>query len=99
MNGEKYCGKIMYLNKGYRCSYHYHKLKDETFYILKGKVLMKVGGKKTIMKEGDSIHILPGMKHSFAGLKDSEILEISTQHFENDSYRDNESGVYDENDF
>ena len=98
-NSEKYCGKILHLDKGYRCSLHYHKLKDETFYILKGKVLMQTSGKKIVMEKGDPVHILPGMKHSFAGLEDSKILEISTQHFEDDSYRDNESGVYDEENF
>ena len=40
-----YCGKKLILNKGFRCSMHYHKNKDETFYILKGKVLMEIDNK------------------------------------------------------
>ena len=37
-NSELYCGKILELNEDKRCSIHYHKLKDETFYILSGNV-------------------------------------------------------------
>jgi len=93
-NNEKYCCKILYLKKGYRCSYHYHKLKDETFYILKGRVLINVNYNITKMKKESIINIWPKTKHAFAGIEDSIILEISTQHFEEDSYRENKSGVY-----
>lgn len=37
-NSQKYCGKLLYIAKGRRTSLHYHKLKDETFYIQSGKV-------------------------------------------------------------
>jgi len=91
-NTEKYCAKILYLKKGYRCSYHYHKIKDETFYILKGVILMEFGGEEFLMEKGSKIHIPIGIKHRFTGLIDSEILEVSTQHFEDDSYRLIKSG-------
>lgn len=91
-NNELYCGKILKLKEGYKCSYHYHKIKDETFHILKGKVFMKVKGHQFILNVGDSIRLEPGTYHSFSGMVDSEILEISTQHFEEDSYRKDESG-------
>ncbi|MBS3132454.1 cupin domain-containing protein [Candidatus Woesearchaeota archaeon] len=90
-----YCGKILVLNKGYRCSMHHHKLKDETFYILKGKVLLEIGMKKHVMNPGDSMLIKPGQKHRFTGLEDSEIVEFSTHHEDSDSYRDEVSGKAD----
>ena len=37
-NTDKYCGKLLYIIKGKRCSLHYHINKDETFYIQSGKV-------------------------------------------------------------
>jgi len=86
-NSKLYCGKILHLLKNYCCSYHYHKVKDETFYILKGSVRMNIEGSVTNMLPGKSIHIKPGTKHQFLGLEESEILEISTQHFDSDSYR------------
>lgn len=83
-----YCGKRLILNKDHRCSMHHHKNKDETFYILSGKVLMEVNDKKQIMAEGDSILITPNTKHRFTGLEGSEIMEFSTHHEDSDSYRE-----------
>ncbi len=91
-NDEKYCGKILVLNKSKRCSLHFHVLKHETFYISKGLVEMELieknGEKRTFtMKPGDALEIPPGLMHRFTGLEDSEIMEFSTQHFDEDSYR------------
>jgi quercetin dioxygenase-like cupin family protein len=92
VNTSEYCGKFLYLDKGKRSSLHFHKIKDETFYILSGKVLMEVEGNEKVMIEGDSIRIMPGQKHRFSGLNDSVIIEFSTHHEEDDSYRDELSG-------
>ncbi|MBU0614629.1 MAG: cupin domain-containing protein [Nanoarchaeota archaeon] len=92
---REYCGKKLVLKKGYRCSMHHHKNKDETFYLVKGKVLLELAGKKQVLKPGDSVLVLPGAKHRFTGLEDSEIIEFSTHHEDSDSYRDEESGKAD----
>ena len=83
-----YCGKKLILNKGFRCSMHHHKNKDETFYILKGKVLLELGENKQIMLPGESMLVEPHQKHRFTGLEDSEIMEFSTHHEDEDSYRE-----------
>jgi mannose-6-phosphate isomerase-like protein (cupin superfamily) len=90
-----YCGKILLLKKGYRCSLHHHKVKDETFYISKGCVLLECDGKAVIMNPGDALLIQPNSKHRFTGLQDSEIFEFSTHHEDSDSYRDELSGKVD----
>ena len=41
VNTKEYCGKLLYFVKDKKCSWHYHKLKDETFYIQSGKILLK----------------------------------------------------------
>ena len=87
-----YCGKKLILKKNYRCSTHQHKKKDEVFYIIKGKVLLEADGKKTIMKPGDSFHVIPGCYHRFTGLENSEMIEFSSHHDEKDSYRTELSG-------
>jgi quercetin dioxygenase-like cupin family protein len=92
VNTDKYCGKILRLNKEYRCSRHYHKLKDETFYIWSGKVLFELNDKKITLSPGDSVRIHPGDWHRFAGLEESVILEFSTHHKDEDSYRSEPSG-------
>jgi uncharacterized cupin superfamily protein len=86
-NCSLYCGKILHLRKGYRCSIHWHDEKDETFYILRGLVLLEIGGDSFTMQEGDTIRVYPGVAHRFTGLQPSQILEISTQHKEADSCR------------
>ncbi len=86
-NDEKYCGKKLVLNKGKRCSLHHHKLKDETFYLDSGKVLMELDGNEMLMSPGNIIEIPKGKLHRFSGLEDSVIFEFSTRHFDDDSYR------------
>ncbi len=95
-NNDKYCCKILSLNKGYQCSLHYHKKKDETFLVLKGKVRLELGDTIMILSDGHFVRVPPGTKHRFAGLEDSQILEASTHHEEKDSYRDEESRKMDD---
>jgi quercetin dioxygenase-like cupin family protein len=38
VNNEKYCGKILSFEKDKKFSIHYHKDKDEVFYVRKGKL-------------------------------------------------------------
>ena len=40
VNKEEYCGKLLFFKKGKRCSWHYHKLKDETFHVHKGSLML-----------------------------------------------------------
>jgi mannose-6-phosphate isomerase len=91
-NDPLYCGKILRLKQGKRCSLHYHKRKTETFYLQSGRVRMELRhpdgrAEDVVMKPGDSLEIYPGLVHRFSGIEDSEIVEFSTQHFEEDSYR------------
>lgn len=39
-NDSKYCGKLLHFNAGKKCSFHFHKLKHETFYLHSGSVLI-----------------------------------------------------------
>jgi len=91
INNEKYCGKKLILKKGFRGSMHKHKIKEETFYIQSGRVLMELEDKKWIMQKGDIQHLTPGDWHRFTGLEDSEMFEFSTQHQDEDTYRKTES--------
>jgi quercetin dioxygenase-like cupin family protein len=99
VNNSKYCGKKLVLKKGYRCSIHKHDIKDETFYILYGKVLLEteIEGKKEtrLMTAGDVFHVIPGMWHRFTGIEPSGIMEFSTFHMDEDSIRKEPSGKID----
>ncbi len=87
-NTEKYCGKKLILERGKRVSLHKHKNKDETFYIDEGRVLMELGDETKVMTKGDVVRIFPETLHRFTGLSDSTIIEISTHHEDEDSYRE-----------
>lgn len=91
-NNELYCGKKLYVTKGKRGSLHFHKNKDESFYIEKGKILLEIKNKKILMNEGDTIRIPRNTIHRYSGLKDSVIIETSTHHEDSDSYRKEISG-------
>jgi mannose-6-phosphate isomerase len=91
VNNDRYCGKILNLTKGYRGSMHYHKNKHETFYILEGRVLMELDSERKVMFPGEVQEIRPYGKHRFTGLEDSKIIEFSTHHDDEDTYRDRES--------
>lgn len=91
VNKPRYCGKKLIVKKGYRCSLHFHKIKEESFYILSGKILLETDDGKNrsirIMESGDIAHIEIGQLHRFTGIADSELIEFSTFHMEEDSYR------------
>lgn len=97
VNCKDYCGKILFFAKGKQCSWHYHKLKDEVFYVQTGRVMVYYNDDPdcqsfnnysvTILEQGDKFHIPIGMRHRVYALADSEILEISTEHFDFDSIR------------
>ncbi len=94
VNTEEYCGKLLYFVKGKKCSWHYHKLKDETFYIQSGRILLRYSdgdemayADDIILTKGDKFHIYRGLRHQMLALEDTELFEFSTQHFDEDSYR------------
>ena len=94
VNKDEYCGKLLHMIKGKKCSWHYHKLKDETFYLQEGKILLKYSdednieeSKELILERGDKFHVYRGLRHQMFALEDTDLFEFSTQHFDNDSYR------------
>ena len=80
---EKYVGKILFVKAGERLSLQYHEVKDETIYVLSGKMVFEVGERDKeredlIMKAGDSYRIRPFTVHRMIAVEDTQILEAST---------------------
>lgn len=93
-NCEHYCGKFLIFNKDKECSLHMHKEKNEMFMVLKGAFLIKTSFKpsekmdKEIYYPGNMIIIHSGLYHQMKGLdQPSVLLEISSEHKDEDSYR------------
>jgi D-lyxose ketol-isomerase len=101
-NSPLYCGKILTINPGFRCSLHYHRLKTETFLVTSGVVLLELAAHvddwkvlsftSMFLLPGQSYTLLPGQLHRFSSLEGATVIEFSTQHFDYDSYRLEESG-------
>ena len=94
VNCEKYCGKILFIAKDKKCSWHYHDKKDEVFYVQSGKIRISYGltddieaSTTKILERGDKFHVPIGMRHQMYGLEDTELFEFSTEHFDSDSIR------------
>jgi mannose-6-phosphate isomerase-like protein (cupin superfamily) len=91
-NDARYCGKLLFVKAGKRCSLHFHRKKYETFFVQSGRITMRLrhrdGREESFeMKKGDCLEIPQGTAHQFAALEDCELFEFSTQHFEDDSHR------------
>lgn len=92
-NCKEYCGKILVFKKGCKFSMHYHLLKKETWYVNKGQFEFRwidtLTAKKymKILNIGDVVTIERGLPHQLIALSEGEIFEVSTEHFDHDSYR------------
>jgi mannose-6-phosphate isomerase-like protein (cupin superfamily) len=93
VNNNKYCGKILHFNKGSKFSMHYHMKKDETWYVQKGDFTFRWIDTSTAnieevkLEENQSIRIPEGLPHQLIANTEGEIIETSSEHFEEDSYR------------
>jgi len=79
---ERYVGKILHIKKGESLSYQYHVVKDETIRLLTGILDMDLerdgDRQKLRLKPGDSLRIVPGMKHRMSAIEECDVLEVST---------------------
>lgn len=93
VNNELYCGKLLCFKKGFKFSMHYHMIKDETWYVNEGEFIYRWIDTKTAevheqkLVVGDTVRQLPGQPHQLEALTDGVIFEVSTEHFDSDSYR------------
>ncbi len=94
VNNDLYCGKILHFQGGKRCSYHFHKLKTETFYLQSGMITIRFSftddlntADELILNPGQTFHVPTGLRHQMIALEESDLFEFSTQHLEEDSYR------------
>ncbi len=87
VNNDRYCGKRLLLKAGWQCSLHWHRFKQETFFVATGWVRFENGVERFDLGPGQQTTVYPGIKHRFAGLTDAVIFEFSTTHDESDVER------------
>ena len=87
---REYCKKLIVLFPGQSHPTHFHKQKEETFQVLSGDLTINLDGKEKECKPGEIVLVQRGTKHSFGTRKGAILEEISTTHFKDDSfYEDN----------
>ena len=92
---EKYCGKIMVFEKvGSKFSLHFHKEKDETWFVNNGRFIVRWIDTKDAklfekeLKEGDTWHNPPLQPHQLEAIEPmSSVTEVSTADSVEDNYR------------
>jgi len=86
-----YCGKFLFVLDGQTCPHHYHDMKHETFFVVKGSIRMRLGDEDRVMREGDLLPMPPGTGHSFTGIGPALILEVSMPSVLQDNFFEDKS--------
>lgn len=79
----RYVGKILHINAGAALSYQYHRVKEETIYVLSGVLTLHVSEddrppRVIELRQGEAFHITPGLRHRFEAKAEVDLLEAST---------------------
>jgi len=87
------------IKRGFSRGSHYHKQKDEIFYVVQGKMKAVFMDMDTLEKEeyvlekGHKIRIQPRLAHVFHGLEDALVVEYSSYFYDKDDGLKVEFGV------
>ena len=87
---RKYCKKLIIQLPRQKHPYHFHKSKEETFQLLYGDLEVELDGKRIKPQVGDALLVRPGEWHKFHTLDGAIFEEVSTTHFDNDSFYEDE---------
>ncbi|MBF0284864.1 MAG: N-acetylneuraminate synthase family protein [Magnetococcales bacterium] len=88
---REYCKKIIVMLPGQAHPTHFHKRKEETFQLLHGTMEVSVDHHVRDLRPGETVLVQPGVWHSFRSETGCVFEEISTTHYNDDSYyRDKE---------
>ena len=86
---DAYVGKILHIKAGEALSVQYHEVKDETVFLLSGKLLYRVwvagksGGPTDVdLTPGQAYRITPHTVHQMEAVTDCDVLEVSTPHLD-----------------
>jgi quercetin dioxygenase-like cupin family protein len=80
---DRYAGKLLHVSAGHRLSLQYHERKDETSYLLSGRLLLTQGADADDLAVSEIVPGVawrnePGVIHTIEALEDAVVLEVST---------------------
>jgi len=83
---DRYVGKILHIEPGHVLSLQYHEKKDESIYVLRGEIVLRLQEGDTLierpLREGEAFHIEPRVVHQFEAVVTTDLLEASTPHLD-----------------
>lgn len=84
---DAYAGKLLHVGAGHRLSLQLHREKDESSFVLSGRLRLTRGKSAEELSEqeigpGFAWRVEPGTVHSVEAIEDSVILEVSTPHLD-----------------
>lgn len=84
---DDYAGKILHVEAGHQLSLQFHREKDETSYLLSGRMRLTRGATVDDLEveeigPGYVWRVEPGTVHSIEAIEDSVVLEVSTPHLD-----------------
>lgn len=87
---REYCKKLLIVFPGQSHPIHHHKKKEETFTVLYGSLDVVCNGEMTHVERGESMVVERGVNHSFSSTEGCVFEEISTTHYMDDSFYEDE---------
>jgi mannose-6-phosphate isomerase len=83
---DQYVGKILHIKAGEALSVQYHKVKDETIYLMSGQLIYRIWEddqpRNVDLRIGQAFRITPGTVHQMEAVTDCDVLEVSTAHLD-----------------
>ncbi|PPA69495.1 sugar phosphate nucleotidyltransferase [Jeotgalibacillus proteolyticus] len=77
-DGQEMVTKRIHIKAGANSSFHFHRLRDEVWTIVRGEGELALDDHVTRVKAGDIIHLPAGKKHGIKAFKDLEFIEVQT---------------------
>lgn len=90
---REYCKKLIVLLPDQQHPIHHHCQKEETFHVLYGEMKVVLDGETRNLCKGDLLTVERNAKHSFSSKEGCIFEEISTTHYKNDSFYEDEQIV------
>ena len=84
---DRYVGKILHINAGHLLSLQFHKVKHESIFVLRGRMIFRYRNAEgalvdRVMAAGEAQQVPTGTVHQFEALDDCDVLEASTPHLD-----------------
>src|SRR5215210_5945742 len=81
---EEYVGKVLFVKAGESLSLQFHRVKDESWLVQKGRAKLELGSagaavlREEVIAAGATFRFRPGTVHRVTALEDTTIVEVST---------------------